>query len=188
MEDITYSSENRVLTMGSTTDDRFTDSKNSEYSFHNLIENNYSKLNELHKNITEGEVSTRIVNLNNFKNKQENIYISAGYKTFEYELSISNVGEKKSNLQTNCLFQFIKEFDSVKLECIQKYLDLCDNVLTDEQQKKIALLVWKSLPKKSEFSQDFSAYLLNDIGNASLNFNVPQYIKNGFEHLKMGLL
>ncbi|MEK4510832.1 DUF2813 domain-containing protein [Paenibacillus anaericanus] len=167
-----------------TDDDRFTASKNSEYSFYKLIENNYSKLNELYDNIKEGEISTRIGNLNNYKNKQENIQIFVGFKTFEFELTISNVGRLKNDLQNNCLFQFIKELDNEKFEFIQAYIDLCDDVLTEEQQKKIALLVWKSLPGKSEFSQDFSEYLLNNIAYARLNFQVPSYIKMGFEHLK----
>lgn len=170
-----------------TDDDRFTDSKNSEYSFKNLVENNYFKLDELYKNIIDGEVTTRISNLYKFKNNQDNILISIGYKTLEYELSISNVGNLKSDLQTNCLFKFIKEFVSDKYECIEAYLDLCDSVLSEEQQKKIAILAWKSLPKKSEFSQDFSEYLLKDIGNAKVNFSVPQYIKKAIEHLKKGL-
>jgi putative ATP-dependent endonuclease of OLD family len=171
-----------------TDDDRFTDSKNSEYSFSKLIDNNYFKLDELYENVINGEISNRIGNLINFKNNQDNILISAGFKTFEYELSISNIGNLKSDLQTNYLFKFIQETDNDKYESIQVYLGLCDAALTKEQQKKIALLLWKSLPKKSEFSQDFSEYLLKDVQHARMNFIVPQYIKDGFEHLKKGQL
>lgn len=171
-----------------TDDDRFTDSKNSEYSFSKLIDNNYFKLDELYENVINGEVSNRIGNLINFKNNQDNILISTGFKTFEYELSISNIGNLKSDLQTNCLFKFIQETDNDKYELIQAYLGLCDATLTMEQQKKVALLLWKSLPKKSELSQDFSEYLLKDVQHARKNFIVPQYIKDGFEHLKKGQL
>ena len=74
------------------------DSKNSEYSFDKLLETNYSVLTELDDNIQNGTQVTRIANLNSVVVNADNIKISHSFKTLEYELSIHNIKENRTEL------------------------------------------------------------------------------------------
>lgn len=167
-----------------TDDDRFTESKDKEYSFTNLIDNNYSKLHELHNNIVQSAISPRIENLINYKNKQDNIEIFMAYKTFELELALANIPSLKTDIQNNYLIKYIIKINANKFNIIQKFIDFCDDELTNDQRMKIALLIWKSLPSKSEFAQEFTGYLLDNLEEARKHFIVPNYIKKGFSHLR----
>ena len=92
-----------------TDDDRFTSSKNSEYSFERLFETDYSILNELDNNIQTGVAGTRIANLNSVANNADNIKISHSFKTLEYELAIHNINENRTQLLDNFLFDFVNQ-------------------------------------------------------------------------------
>jgi putative ATP-dependent endonuclease of OLD family len=168
-----------------TDDDRFPDSKKSDYSFSKIIEDN-TKLEELLKSIDEGEISARISNLEEIKNKQDKIIIASAYKTFEYELILNNINFKKADFEDNSLIDFLKIYSATKVKYIKikEFVDnISDEILSDSDKKKITILLWKAISNKAEFAQDFSIYLLADIAKAKKSFNVPDYIKKAFNHL-----
>ncbi|WP_260068839.1 ATP-dependent endonuclease [Paenibacillus sp. p3-SID867] len=167
-----------------TDDDRYTESKHSEYSFENLLLDNYRKLNELRENISRSSISSRIGNLNSFKNHQDTIGIFAGYKTFEFEIAFSNVAARKSEVFINTLFKYLVDIENEKLGSIRTYLDQCSSELNEIERMNVALLTWKCLPSKSEFAQDFAHYLITNKTDVMQHFTIPSYIKNAFAHLR----
>jgi len=170
-----------------TDDDRFTDSKKAKYSFKNLTDD-YSLLNELDSNIETGTPVTRIANLNSVANTADNIKISNSFKTLEYELAIHNIKEDRTQLKENFLFKYINSFDSQKIDKILSYTETFDNdIMSIEEKRRVGILLWKSLPKKAEFSQNFSIHILENIEEAKQYFVVPSYILDGLTHLKQGL-
>jgi len=48
---------------------------------------------------------------------------------------------------------------------------------------QVQILIWKALPSKAEFAQDFSVYLLANLATAQTNFVVPVYIQKAITHL-----
>jgi len=167
-----------------TDDDRYTESKHSEYSFNNLLLEDYSTLNKLRECISRSPISTRVGNLNAFKNNQDSIEIFPGYKTFEYEIAISNIPTRKAEIFNNTLYKFLVEMENDKLESIRTYLEHCSEELNETEMMNIAILIWKSLPSKSEFAQDFAHYLITNKIDAMQNFNIPSYIQNAFVYLR----
>jgi putative ATP-dependent endonuclease of the OLD family len=167
-----------------TDDDRFTDSKKTEYSFNKLILDNYSKLNELHENMAHSPISSRINNLNLFKNGQDNIEIFTAYKTLEFEITLSNVPDRKEDISSNLLFLYFESTENEKLTQILAYLEQCPNTLTDIYKTNIAILLWKALPSKAEFAQDFAYFLLQYKDDDRYNFVIPNYIRESFNHLR----
>lgn len=171
-----------------TDDDRFTDSKNTEYNFENLIENDYAKLIELDSLVQAGKPVTRIANLNSVANGADNIKIFHSFKTLEYELAIHNVLDDRTKLKENFLFRFIDSLCPDKISKIIEYSNTFgSDAMSEEEKRKIGILLWKSLPSKAEFAQDFSLYILDNIENAKTSFKVPTYILDGLSHLKQGL-
>ncbi|PWU70434.1 ATP-dependent nuclease [Gracilibacillus dipsosauri] len=167
-----------------TDDDRFTDSKKAEYSFDYLVLDDYNKLNELRENISNSAISSRINNLNSFKNGQENIETFTAYKTFEYEITKSNVPDRKEDIFSNLIFLYLVETQNSKLTQIQSYIEQCPSTLTDIYKTNIAMLMWKALPSKAEFAQDFAYFLLQYKDDERYNFNIPNYIRDSFNHLR----
>jgi putative ATP-dependent endonuclease of the OLD family len=167
-----------------TDDDRFTDSKDKEWAFNKLIENDFRKLGELYHNISTSSPSTRIDNLNNFKNNQENIGIFTSYKTFEYDIALSNVVRNKGLLLNNFYVRYLKTVEPTKFTKVEEFLDACGTELSEDEKAKVALLLWKLSPPKAEFAQDFAQIILDDIKDARENFIVPDYIKNSFRHVR----
>ncbi|MBI4652122.1 AAA family ATPase [Candidatus Desantisbacteria bacterium] len=96
-----------------TDDDRFTESKKPEYSFKNLIEDNYSKLDELYNQLIAKHESSR-----------------------------------------------------------------------EEERYKLAILLWKAMPSKAVFAQDFSFYICENFQEAKKTLIIPPYILEAFQHLK----
>ncbi|MGJ8713935.1 MAG: ATP-dependent nuclease [Maribacter stanieri] len=168
-----------------TDDDRFTDSKKKEYAFAKLIESDYEKLDELDLNIEKSKPVSRIANIISAINGKNTIQVFPAKKTLEYEVALANVGNKKSELENNVLFKYLKKIQASKMIIVQAYIDvIIDEDLTDMQRRKIAILLWKSMTSKGTFAQDFALYLLKNIKKAKKNFKVPQYIQNGLKHLK----
>lgn len=167
-----------------TDDDRFTDSKDKEYSFNNLITDNYAKLTELHSHILEGSECTRISNMSEFTNKLPHIKLCKAYKTFEYEIAIANIVSDKTKITANLLFKYLHEFYPNKYLEIDKYISTLRDQLSNSEIQKLAILTWKALPKKATFAQDFASYLSENIEEAKKTFIVPQYIQDAFNHLK----
>lgn len=170
-----------------TDDDRFTDSKKSEYSFEKLIADN-SVLDTLDESIKKGNAVSRIKNLNSVKNSADNIKIFESFKTLEYEIALHNIKSDRRNFKDNFLVQYIDLIDNDKTKKITTYMSAFPNdVMTEEEKRKVAILLWKSFPTKAEFAQDFSIHLLENLDEAKESFKVPTYILNALNHLKNGL-
>lgn len=169
-----------------TDEDQFPDSKKAKYSFNKLIASDYEKLDELYDGIKNGTKNRRVKNLFSVKNKVEEISIQTAQKTFEFKLAHSNVFKEKSRFKENLLVEFIDSINPKKIELIEDYietLEVTNDKFDKEQRFKIALLLWKTLPSKSDFAQDFALYLLENISKAKSAFKIPRYIKLAISHL-----
>lgn len=167
-----------------TDDDRFTDSKGKEYSFKKLLENDYLILDELYNGINDGKPCKRIKNLISIKNSQKNICIKEAYKTLEYEICLANVCEDREEIENNFLFKYIEVINYKNIELIRDYVqNKLDDKLSKEDRKKVALLLWKSLPAKASFAQKFANHIISNIKIAKSSFKVPFYIESGLNHL-----
>lgn len=170
-----------------TDDDRFTDSKKSDYSFDKLIDEN-SILDSLDDSIQKGTAVTRIKNLNSVKNSANNIEIFESFKTLEYEMALHNVNNDRRKFKDNFLVQYIDLIENDKIKKIIAYMSTFTNdVMTDDEVRKVAILLWKCFPTKAEFAQDFSIYVLDNLDDAKASFKVPTYILNALNHIKNGL-
>ena len=170
-----------------TDDDRFTDSKKSDYSFKKLIDDT-TILDFLDDSIQKGNAVTRIKNLNSVKNGANNIKIFESFKTLEYEVALHNVNNDRRNFKDNFLVQFIDSIENEKMNKIIAYMSTFpSDIMTIEEHRKVSILLWKSFPTKAEFAQDFSIHLLENLEDAKISFKVPTYILNALNHLKNGL-
>lgn len=171
-----------------TDDDRFTSSKKAEYNFNKLVESNYSVLTELDDRIQDGTPVSRIANLNSVANNANNIKISHSYKTLEYELAIHNIKDDRTELLNNFLFSYVNQIYSDKIDKIIEYTQTFENdIMSEDEKRKVGILLWKALPSKAEFAQDFSIYILDYLEEAKNSFIIPQYIKEGLNHLRQDL-
>ena len=171
-----------------TDDDRFTPSKNSEYSFDKLLETNYSVLDDLDENIQNGTPVTRIANLNSVTKDAENIKISHSFKTLEYELAIHNIKENRTELLNNFLFNYVNQHSSDKIDKIIEYTQTFENdIMSEAEKRKVGVLLWKALPSKADFAQDFSIHILENLESAKDSFSIPPYILEGLTHLRQGI-
>ena len=168
-----------------TDDDRFTDSKKADYNFENLIKNDYALLDNLNNSIKSSKPSNRIANLESARNNQASIKIEKAFKTLEYELCRVNIVESKRENKERFLIKYLEIINKANLDIIINYIDsLPNDNLNDVEQEKVSLLLWKSLPSKANFAQDFSQHLIKNIDVAKTSFSVPKYILNGLNHLK----
>lgn len=167
-----------------TDDDRFTDSKNSEFSFEELVKDDYIKLLELHQKIEGGTECPRMANLEAFRNGIDEILLCKAYKTLEYEIAYANVTTKKEEIKKNRLVKFLEKSQSKKFVKIDSYLDKLGNELSVDEKKKVAILLWKVMPGKAEFAQSFACNLLEDLHIARSEFVIPPYIGNALNHLR----
>ncbi|WP_410005534.1 ATP-dependent nuclease [Aequorivita nionensis] len=168
-----------------TDNDKFPASKRKEYLFDNLLVEDYKKLDELDAAIQGAEVSSRIPNITSVINEKETIKIFFAEKTLEYELALANIPKTKEGVENNFLFKYIKNKRPEKAEAILNYIDaVITEELTDDQQRKAAILLWKSFPPKGAFSQNFSFYILKNLKRARKEFIIPKYILKSLKHLK----
>jgi len=167
-----------------TDDDRFTDSKNCEYSFEELIRDDYSKLIELQQKIDSGTECSRITNLEEFRNVNDGIKLYKAFKTLEYEIAYSNVNMKKVEFQNNRLVKFLQDSNRDKFSKIDTYINSCGKELSEAERKRVAILIWKIMPGKADFAQEFAFHLLDNIEAAKLDFVIPPYIKNALTQLR----
>lgn len=168
-----------------TDEDQFTDSKAKDYSFNKLLENDYAKLIELDTKIQSGTPNRRITNLSSVANGNPLISINSAFKTLEYELALCNVPIDRRELGKNFLFSYLRELDSSKTDHILTYLNtFATDQMSDEERRRTAILVWKLMPNKAIFAQDFSIHILENLEDAKQNFEVPQYIKAGLAKLQ----
>jgi putative ATP-dependent endonuclease of OLD family len=167
-----------------TDDDRLPKSKEKEYAFDKLIENNYQKLDDLHDELKNAATRNRVNNLNSVKNGQAIIDIQFSYQTMEYDLCKSNVKETKLECLNNFLYKYIETICPEEMKKVKDYIDTLSDNLDDAQQDKVAILLWKVLPPKAEFAQRLALHIINNLDNAKKSFSVPEYIKAAFKHLK----
>ncbi|ESU19000.1 SMC domain protein [Flavobacterium cauense R2A-7] len=169
-----------------TDDDRFTESKNTEYSFIN-IKDNLAKAGELYDKIKKASQATRIKNISSvIKSVPKKISLNVSYKTFEFDIVKSNISKSKKQIIENLLWIYISQEKSIskKYEKLKNHLESFEgDEITEEQLKQLQILIWKALPSKAEFAQDFSIYLLANIEIAKTNFVVPKYIEKAITHL-----
>lgn len=170
-----------------TDDDRYTSSKRTDYNFDKLIANT-STLDSLHEEIQKAKPVSRIKNLNSVRNHAENIGVFASFKTLEYELALHNICRDRTKFRDNFLVAYINQFEKEKVDKIVSYTEtFANNMMTDDEVRKVAILLWKCFPTKAEFAQDFSIYLLENLLVARQSFAVPKYILDALTHLKQGL-
>jgi putative ATP-dependent endonuclease of OLD family len=169
-----------------TDDDRFTGSKNTEYSFKN-IKDNLPKAEELFENIKAATPSTRIKNISELINSvPQKINLNCSYKTFEFTLVQSNISKTKTQINDNILWRYLAQDKSIakKFAKIKAHLDsFIGSEITETELGKLQILIWKVLPSKAEFAQNFSIYLLENLETAKTSFIVPDYIQKAFTHL-----
>lgn len=169
-----------------TDDDRFTESKNTEYSFKNL-KDNLPKAEDLFKKIKAATQAKRIKNISEvIKNVPEKISLNFSYKTFEFALVQANISKTKAHIVDNLLWKYLAQDKSTvkKFNKIKEHLDsFVGAEITEAELSKLQILIWKALPSKAEFAQDFSIYLLANLETAKTNFVVPDYIQNAITHL-----
>jgi putative ATP-dependent endonuclease of the OLD family len=169
-----------------TDDDRFTESKNTEYSFKN-IKDNLQKAKELFDKIKSSTQSTRIKNIAEvIKSAPDKISLNFSYKTFEFSLVQANISREKTQIKENLLWKYM-EYDKTilkKFNKIKAHLDSFSGTeITEEQLNTLQILIWKSFPSKAEFAQNLAVYLLDNIEVAKTNFIIPDYIQKAITHL-----
>lgn len=168
-----------------TDEDQFTDSKTKEYSFKNLLENNYAKLTELDTNIQSDSVISRVANLQSVANGNASISVNTAFKTLEYELALANIPKDRTKLTDNFLFSYLADLDSTKTDSIKTYTaTFANNQMSDEEHRRTAILLWKAMPSKAVFAQDFALHILENLDEAKQSFVIPQYIKTGLSKLQ----
>jgi len=168
-----------------TDQDQFTSSKKTEYGFDKLLENNYAKLTELDTNIQAGTPIKRIANLTSVANGNALISVYTAFKTLEYELALANVPKDRTKLKDNFMFSYLADLDSSKTDPIKTYTTtFANDQMSDEEHRRTAILLWKAMPEKAVFAQDFSLHILENLDSARQNFVIPQYIKTALTQLK----
>lgn len=169
-----------------TDDDRYTASKNTEYSFKN-IKDNLAKAEELFEKIKNATQSKRLQNIEKLiKDVRKKIDLQTSFKTFEFELVQTNISKIKSQITCNLLWMYLQQDKSIqkKFTKIEEHLDsFKDDEISNAEQNKLQILIWKALPSKAEFAQDFSVYLIENVEIAKTNFVIPEYIKKAISHL-----
>jgi putative ATP-dependent endonuclease of OLD family len=169
-----------------TDDDKFTKSKNTEYSFINIIDN-LPKAEELFENIKTAAQSKRIKNISEvIRRVPDKISLNFSNKTFEFALVQANISKTKSQIADNLLWKYLAQNKSTikKFNKIKEHLDSFAGIeITEAELSKLQILIWKALPSKAEFAQDFSVYLLDNFETAKTNFVVPDYIQKAITHL-----
>ena len=168
-----------------TDEDQFTDSKTKEYSFQKLLENNYAKLIELDTNIQNGYVISRVANLKSVANGNASISVNTAFKTLEYELALANIPKDRTKLTDNFMFTYLADLDSTKTDSIKSYTNtFANNQMSEEEHRRTAILLWKAMPPKAVFAQDFALHILENLNEATQRFIIPQYIKTGLSKLQ----
>lgn len=165
-----------------TDDDRFAKEKNS---FKNLTAKKFKNLNVFHAGLYSSIVNNRIGNLTSaIRSHKSNIKLFTAFKTLEYEIAIANVADTKTDFPKNFLIEYISKSEIKKYLLIEEYLNgLPSEKLSAQEKEKLAILVWKSLPAKASFAQDFSLRLEIAIATGkSIVFEVPKYLAKAIKH------
>jgi len=165
--------------------DQFPQAADAQYSLSKLVDNNYEVLDQLHAAIKTGSPCTRVANLESVRNNQANILIRSSLQTLEYALCLANVGQKKADCDQNMLFSFMSSYEPDRFAKVKDYIDSRPGEeLEEDEREKVAILLWKCIPTKAIFAQDFSLYLTDNLEQAKTFFFIPEYVAAALEHVK----
>lgn len=166
-----------------TDDDRYSKAKNS---FKNLTSKTYARLNTFHKGIHSAKINNRVSNLKSTITSRKNkVEIFTAFKTLEYEIAYSNIANNKTDFKKNFLINYLSKVDNSKYLIVEKYVSSLPNeIFTEDEKQKIAILVWKALPPKAEFAQNLSYEIELELKKGTLlEFVVPEYIEKAINHV-----
>ena len=104
-------------------------------------------------------------------------------QTMEFDLCRNNILASKTQTTQNFLFKYVLVSYPIEMAEVTAFMGTLPEDLSDAEQEKIAVLVWKCLPGKAVLAQDFSYHILENIDDAKANFVVPKYIQAAFTHL-----
>lgn len=166
-----------------TDDDRY--AKNDR-TFKNLHSKNYKALDAFHTGLYAATINNRTGNLaSTIHSRKSNIKLMVGFKTLEYEIAMANVALNKTDFPKNFLLQYLKTNLKDRYDIVDGYLkSLPNEVFSLPERQKLAILVWKALPSKAAFAQDFSLAIENAVkSNTPIVFNVPKYLLKSIKHV-----
>ena len=166
-----------------TDDDRFPKAKEKEYNIDKLVENTYQTLTTFHASISTGTVCNRVNNIVSIANQQPGIATKSACQTMEYDLCLNNVADTKTDCLNNFLYKYLLGNCSVEMAHVTTFLATLPENLNTNQKEQIAILLWKCMPGKAVFAQDFSIHIIENLTDAKASFKVPSYIKAAFAHL-----
>jgi putative ATP-dependent endonuclease of OLD family len=163
-----------------TDDDRYAKEKNS---FKNLTKENFRNLDSFHLSLYNAGINNRTGNLrSSIRHQNTDVKLFIGFKTLEYEIALANTSTTKSGFENNILIQFLSERDPKRFDIIRCFLNkLPNNALSVKERQLISILVWKLLPPKAEFAQDFS-YYLESYSNNTVEFHIPEYLTQAISY------
>lgn len=165
--------------------DQFTDSKESDYDLQMLVKDNYTLLDTLRQKIEDDDTEcSRVKNMNSMRNGRAGILIKTGKKTLEFQIAKTNVCNTKTETRKCEVYKYLNIIKSDDVKQIDNYMTtIDDDALSEEQQYNVALLLWKCMPGKSEFAQNFAYHLEKQLEAGICKFNVPQYIQDAINFL-----
>jgi putative ATP-dependent endonuclease of the OLD family len=162
--------------------DHFPQAGKSAFSYTKLTENP-TLIDDARRGIREGQECTRIVNLRALApDATTDVRIHASPQTLEYALIDANVPSAVESLKRNEVWNFLSTYKatSARIAEIETYVDARGTELSIDDRERVVLLLWRAIPSKSEFAQDFSIYLTDhpDLRH----FRVPAYIQEAISH------
>lgn len=165
-----------------TDDDRYAKQDNT---FKNLTSKGCAKLSAFHAGLYSASVGNRIGNIRStIHASSTNVKLYSAFKTLEFEIALANIGANQTEFPKNFLISFLKTIAPTKYQKIEDFVKtLPTGNFSQSDKEKIAILVWKALPSKAAFAQDFSLALDDEIQSGRKpTFIVPSYIEKAIKH------
>lgn len=166
-----------------TDDDRYA---KHDRTFKTLSAKNFKALDGFHTGLYGSGINNRTGNLASaIHSRKTNVKLMTAFKTLEYEIALANIALNKTDFSNNFLIQYLSTNVNEKYTTIEGYLkSLPNEVFSAHERQKLAILVWKALPSKSTFAQDFSLMLETAVQNQDvIVFNVPLYLTKSIKHV-----
>ena len=174
-----------IKTVVITDEDQYTDSKKPEYNLCYLADNCYEKLKELNNKINNESRSGRIDNLVSMCNNQPGIKISTGKKTLEYQICIANIYDTIAETKCGLLYKLVASLNNNGIKVLDNYFsEIRQTNLNSVQKQEAAIIMWKCLPRKSEFALELANEIKDVIDKGQQpRFVVPKYIVEATDFL-----
>jgi len=166
-----------------TDDDRYA---KHDRTFKNLTSKNFDALEGFHTGLYSAGINRRLSNLRStIKARKTQILLSSAFKTLEYEIALANIATNKTEFSDNFLIKYLQANDVAKHGKIIAYMNsLPDEIFSNAERQKLAVLTWKALPSKAAFAQDFSLQLeLAVKSGEAIIFHVPAYLVEAIDHV-----